>query len=216
MAKLIKKLSIALSVVALFFAYSAVAFAATSVDSINAADVKERIVQGKVTINIISEGKILVSKELQGLTVAVGNLETTTNEHGNYVLSKVPFGNANIIVTYGKKELAREKLGNFDGTERKDIVINIPYSELKNNMHPESDGVTGQAYIPCLDNNGWFNYGPSTPEHIGFPGSDCDISLGNYAECWPEVFGEGTRYCDGTKNCSRLIGHSMYWHSHAI
>lgn len=72
--------------------------------------------------------------------------------------------------------------------------------------------VSGGGWPYCLDDNGW---GPAS-----FLNSDCQWAFLQYGQCLRDHIGNfvgnpSLRYCQAYKrNCSPLIGHSKYWHTH--
>lgn len=72
--------------------------------------------------------------------------------------------------------------------------------------------VSGGGWPYCLDDNGW---GPAN-----FLNSDCQWAFLQYGQCLRDHIGNfvgdpSIRYCQAYKrNCSPLIGHSKYWHTH--
>lgn len=61
----------------------------------------------------------------------------------------------------------------------------------------------------CVDNNGFYDYwGCRTSRWLGFPGSDCNAAYVFVGRC--NLVNDA--YCDGTRNCSPLIGHPRCWH----
>lgn len=83
----------------------------------------------------------------------------------------------------------------------------------------EEDGLQ-KSHIACLDYNGRFgncrNYSSGWRRYANFVLSDCDYAWGTFGLCWLDQFGrEGAdRFCDGSRNCSSLIGHAQREHCH--
>lgn len=93
------------------------------------------------------------------------------------------------------------------------IELLVPFSNLPECcLSGVSSGLKGDgsasatACTACLDNNGYHSWGRSTPRWIGFYGSDCWLALVFRTNC------RNHSYCNGTRNCSPLIGHQTCWH----
>ncbi len=176
---------------------------------------------GNITIRILNGDEPVLERNLPGLTVWIPSQTVITDENGYYHFTNVQQGNIPIRVFFGEKKIYEDKVDLLKGERvSKNIVVDVPLEQVQANMNPASssgNGITIQYHdLACRDYNGpWGSNDPHDFDNLlGFPGSVCDLSLGTRTECWPEVFGEGKRYCDGTKNCGLLVGHSQIWHKH--
>lgn len=82
---------------------------------------------------------------------------------------------------------------------------------IDHSLDPQDGKISGGGWPYCLDNNGWGPY--------SFIGSDCYYALFDYWVCGLDsTYGKmssAVRYCKAyVRNCSPLIGHSIYWHTH--
>lgn len=102
----------------------------------------------------------------------------------------------------------------IESSEEKPVVLEQTTSDSGTN-EVDSEVVSFShkyPYMPCLDYNGW--YAPDS-RHVHdwshFFGSDCFLAA------WYPCSGDHqnvTEYCDGTTNCSHIIGHKSSYHAH--
>jgi hypothetical protein len=164
------------------------------------------------------------------VVVTLNGVPLEWHSDGTYEAKDVPVSPSDQI----KTELVmngEEKHSDFIGTELVPTSdghhdVNLLWYKLRepehsNEGHNHGGVVHSAAYVPCLDYNGPFgncvNYSSGFGRYQNFVASDCDYAWGNYGYCWADMVGgddSGGRYCNGTKNCSPLIGHSSYHHCH--
>ena len=82
---------------------------------------------------------------------------------------------------------------------------------IDENVEPQDGIISGGGWPYCLDDNG---YG-----YKNFITSDCYKAIVGYLICASDStlgkMSSSMRYCKANiKNCSGLIGHSKYWHTH--
>ncbi|MEK4360690.1 hypothetical protein NYE48_27155 [Paenibacillus sp. FSL M7-1455] len=73
---------------------------------------------------------------------------------------------------------------------------------------PKDGQISGGGWPNCLDDNGW--------GYQNFIGSDCSLALALAKLCaMDSTIGGDLRYCKpNVRNCSPLIFHDKYWHTH--
>ena len=93
-----------------------------------------------------------------------------------------------------------------------DVILSVrAHSELHDQHH---GGHHTNSHLPCLDYNGPYGnqkdnqwWGQS---NVNFIGSDCDVAF--YTCMWYDF--TKSPICNGSYNCSSLIGHCTGYHKH--
>ncbi|WP_394578568.1 hypothetical protein [Cytobacillus firmus] len=102
-----------------------------------------------------------------------------------------------------------------EGTNTEPTIIEENEQTVETSHEMEESAVAySHKYpnLPCLDYNG---YNAPDSRHVHdyahFYGSDCYMAA--YAKCAFD-HKDSLEYCDGTRNCSTLIGHNKNYHKH--
>jgi len=174
-----------------------------------------------------TENSIRLEKGLPGVTVSLGEYQTITDQHGNYSLTGLPAGQYVMTISIRDEVLVSRSIVIRKGVVRsKDIEafhVDPTQTQGQQNMGAELNqgdrsGSLMQSYIPCNDCNGPYGNCGSPGHVIGdsgggnFWGSDCFWSLVWLPHC--VLYHTSYAYCNGSRNCSPLIGHSTTHHCH--
>lgn len=157
---------------------------------------------------------------LKGVTVSVADHKSTTDKKGNYRLTDLSEGEHTLTVSFRDEVLSTESVIVQRDRVRKKNIYAVHFDLDKAFKMGQSEGVTTQSHLPCLDCNGpWGDC--KKPGHVignqwgsgglNFVLSDCDQAYFR-AGCWRDH--TRYRYCNGSRNCSPMIGHSSYHHCH--
>lgn len=97
---------------------------------------------------------------------------------------------------------------------KQEIEITIPASQIyvDHSMKPQDGIISGGGWPYCLDDNGW--------GYQNFITSDCYKAIVSFWICASDStlgkMDSDLRYCKAyIRNCSPLISHDEYWHTHA-
>lgn len=161
---------------------------------------------------------------ISGFTVAYGNQKTTTDEVGMFEL-RLESSAPTIDIMYYDVEQEKEtvvvpiEVPDTVGTTTQMIPLNFDHQfphghALHDHAKDHGNGVIEGALaatqtvpsLACRKCNGWWDWDG------GRTGSDCFIALNySFAPCWAELMNQTWimkgAYCNGSKNCSKVIGH---------